>query len=203
LTLQAERPFGIIIAMSSFFRKNWPLFGIAILVLTVLFYLGRSHKEVIGKPVNPGLTEEGVKLENIHFTNESTGDGLRWTLDAKEVRISDDRQRVSFTDFLLKLEPQNRPVVHLEGKSGQYDKAAGRLVLSGSLRGRTEDGYTIVTESAVFDQNEGVLTTDEAISITGPLFSIEGRGLAYYVAREVLEIKSEVKTQMNGKSWVS
>jgi LPS export ABC transporter protein LptC len=189
--------------MSAFFRKNWPLVGIAILILTVLFYLGRSHKVVIGEPVLPGAAAEGVKLENIHFTNETTGDGLRWTLDAKEVRISDDRQRISFTDFLLKLEPQNRQVVHLEGKNGQYDKAAGRIVLSGGLRGRTEDGYTVVTESAVFNQNEGRLTTDEAVFITGPLFSVEGRGLAYDVATEVLEIKSEVKTQMNGRSWVS
>ncbi len=189
--------------MSGFFRKNWPLVGIAVLILTVFFYLGRSYKEVAVKPVFPKATEEGVKLENIHFTNESASDGLRWTLDAKEVRISEDRQRVTFTDFLLKLEPPNRQVVHLEGKSGQYDKAAGQLVLSGGLRGRTEDGYTIVTESAVFNQNEGMLTTDEAVSISGPLLSIEGRGLAYDVAKELLEIKSEVKTQMNGKSWIS
>jgi LPS export ABC transporter protein LptC len=189
--------------MSAFFKKNWPLVGIAILVLTVLFYLGRSHKEVIGKPILPGATAEGVKLENMHFTHESTGDGLRWTMDAKEVRISEDRQQVSFTDFLLKLEPQNRQVVHLEGKNGQYDKAAGQLVLSGGLRGRTEDGYTIVTESAVFNQNEGMLTTDEAVFITGPFLSVEGRGMAYDVAREVLEIKEEVKTQVSGRSWIS
>jgi len=189
--------------MSAFLRKNWPLVGIALLILTVLFYLGRSNKEVVGKPALPVPTEEGVKLEDIHFTNESTGEGLRWTLDAKEVRISEDRQKISFTQFRLRLEPQNRQTVHLEGKNGQYDKAGGRLVLSGGLRGQTEDGYTIVTESAVFHQNEGMVTTDEAVSITGPLFSVEGRGLSYDVTREVLEIKSEVKTQMNGKPWVS
>jgi len=189
--------------MSAFLRKNWPLVGIALLILTVIFYLGRSHEEVIGKPILPGVTAEGVKLEDIHFTNESTGDGLRWTLDAKEVRISEDRQKISFTQFRLKLEPQNRQSVHLEGKNGQYDKAGGLLTLSGGVRGQTEDGYTIVTESAVFHQNEGRLTADEAVSITGPLLSVEGRGLSYDVAREVLEIKSEVKTQMNGKPWVS
>lgn len=203
MTLQAERPFGIIIAMSAFLRKNWPLVGIAALILTVFFYLGRSHKEVVGKPVLPGPTEEGVKLENIHFTQEGASDGLRWTLDAKEVRISEDRQRVSFTDFQLKLEPANRQVFHLEGKSGQYDKTAGQLLLCGGLRGRTDDGYTIVTESATFNQNEGMLTTDESVSISGPALTIEGRGLAYDVAKEVLEIKSEVKTQMNGRLWIS
>lgn len=189
--------------MSAFLRKNWPLLGIAILVVTVLFYLGRSRKEVVGEPALPGVAAEGVKLENMHFTHESTGEGVRWTLDAQEVKISEDRHQISFTNFLLKLEPQNRQVVHLEGKTGHYDKTAGRLLLRGDLRGRTEDGYTLATESAVYNQNEGRLTSDEQVSITGPFFSVEGRGLAYDVGAEVLEIKSDVKTKITGESWIS
>lgn len=188
--------------MSAFLKKNWPLFGIAILVVTVFFYMGRSRKEAVPKPVPAGAAAEGVKLEDIHFTNESTAEGVRWTLDAKEVRISEDKQQISFTNFLLKLEPPNRQPVFLEGKSGHYDKSAEQLLLSGDLRGRTE-GYTISTESAVFDQKEGRLTSDEPVFITGPFFSLEGRGLAYDMATEVLQVKSDVITRITGKSWIS
>jgi LPS export ABC transporter protein LptC len=190
--------------MSSFIKKNWPLLGIAILVITVFSYLGRSRKEIVRKPSMPGVvSSEGVKLEDIHFTHESAAEGVRWTLDAREVKISEDKNQISFTDFMLKIEPRDRYVIHLEGKAGHYDKSAGQLLLRGDLRGRTEDGYTIATESAVYNQNEGRLTSDEAVAIKGPAFSVEGRGLSYDVASEVLEIKSDVKTQITGKSWIS
>lgn len=190
--------------MNRFIRKNWPLLCIAIIVLTVFFYLGRSRKEVVGKAVMPEIPAEGGKLEDIHFTHEGTEeDGVRWSLDAKEVRFSEDRQQISFTTFKLRLEPQNRPAVHLEGKSGHYNRTAGQFLLSGNLCGRTDDGYTIVTESALYDQQKRRLTTEDAVSITGPVISLEGRGLAYDVATETLEIKSDVKTVFSGRSWNS
>jgi LPS export ABC transporter protein LptC len=204
LALQAEPLFGIIIAMYKLLSKNWPLFGIGLLVLTVSFYMmARSRKEVVRKPALPGVMAEGVKLEDIHFTQEGGDDRVKWSLDAKEVRFSEDRNRITFTQFRLKLEPEDKPVVHLEGRNGHYDKTLGKLLLTGDLRGRTEDGYTIVTEAATYNQKEGKLTTDEAVFIQGPLFSVEGEGLAYDVATEVLEIKSKVKTQIKGRSWIS
>lgn len=203
LALQPDRAFGIIIAMSKMFKKNWPLFGILILLITVFFYMGRSRKEVARNPVLPGVAAEGVKLEDIRFTHEGVDDRVRWSLNAKEVRLSEDRKQLSFTEFKLKLEPENRPVVHLEGKSGHYDKVAGKLLLAGELRGRTEDGYTISTEKAEYNQKEGKLTTDEEVFIQGPQFSVQGHGLAYDVATEFLEIKSKVTTQVKGGSWIS
>jgi LPS export ABC transporter protein LptC len=204
LALQAEPPFGIIIAVSRFLSKNWPLLGIVFLVLTVSFFMmDRSRKEVVRKPALPGDVPEGVKLEDVHFTQEGGDDRVKWSLDAKEVRFSEDRSRITFTQFRLKLEPENRPVVYLVGKTGHYDKTLGELLLTGDLRGRTEDGYTIVTEAATYYQKEGKLTTDEAVFIQGPLFSVEGQGLEYDVDNEVLEIKSKVKTQVSGRSRIS
>lgn len=189
--------------MSRILSKNWPLIGIAILALTVFFYMGRSRKEAVRKPVLPGVATEGAKLEDIHFTHEGADEKVRWSLDAKEVLFSEDRNRVSFNRFHLKLEPENRPAVHLEGMNGQYDKEAGKLLLTGDLKGRTEDGYTIATEAAVYSHKEGKLTTDEAVLIDGPLFSVEGQGLSFDVATEHLEIKSRVKTLVKGRSWIS
>lgn len=185
------------------FKKNWPLIGIALLLVTVFFYMGRSRKEVAQSPVHPGAAAEGVRLEDIRFTQEGADDRVRWSLDAKEVRLSEDRNQVSFTRFKLRLESENRPVVHLEGENGHYDKVSGRLLLSGELRGRTEDGYTIVTEKAEYSQKDGKLTTDEEVIIQGPHFSVQGQGLAYDIATEVLEIKSNVKTRVDGRSWLS
>lgn len=189
--------------MSKFLNKNWPLIGVALLVLIVALYLGRSRKEVVKKHILSDLvSSEGVKLEDIHFTHESAGEGVKWAMDAREVKISEDGQRISFTSFRLRLEPPNRPVVHLEGREGRYDKATGEIHLRGDLRGRTEDGYTFSTESAVYSQKEGRLATDAPVSITGPLFSLEGVGLTYNVAEEKLAINAKVSTMISGK-WIT
>jgi LPS export ABC transporter protein LptC len=180
--------------MLKFIRKNWPLVVIALLICSVLLYVGRAGKQVVRKPVVPDAPTEGVKLADIHYTHEGSKDGIRWILDAEEVRISQNRERFDFTAFRLKLEPPDKAAVHLVGKNGSYDKAAGRLILSGDLRGHTEDGYTFATERMVFNQSEGHLSTEDPIQITGPMLSVEGRGLNYHVNAETLEIGSAVTT---------
>jgi LPS export ABC transporter protein LptC len=188
--------------MSKFIRKNWPLVIIGLLIFSVLVYVGRPGKVVVRKPIAPESTV-GVKLEDIHYTHEGSKDGIRWTLDAQEVRISENREQFAFTTFRLKLEPPDKAPLHLEGKNGHYDKAAGRLTLSGDLRGRTEDGYTFATERIVFNQAEGQLTTEDPVQITGPMLSVEGRGLNYDVATETLEIGSAVTTLTNREMLTS
>lgn len=189
--------------MSKFIRKNWPLVFILLLISTVLFYVARTGKEVVRNPVAQDASHVGVKLEDIHYTHEGSKDGIRWILDAKEVRISENREQFAFTSFRLKLEPPDKAAVHLEGKNGHYDKAAGRLTLSGDLRGRTEDGYTFVTDRVVFNQTEGHLTTEDPVQITGPFLSVEGRGLNYHVATETLEIGSAVTTLIRSETLTS
>jgi LPS export ABC transporter protein LptC len=189
--------------MKRFFRKHWPLVGIALLILTVGFYLGRARKEIVRKPVLADVASgEAVKLADIHFTQHTPGGGMKWTLDAREVTISLDRQRFSFNDFRLKLEPQNRPSVELEGKRGDYDKASGEIKVRGDLRGQTENGYTIMTDQAVFKQKEGLLETDEPVRITGPSLSVEGTGLRYRVETEDLNIHSDVTTRIDVRSLI-
>ncbi|MEW6668873.1 MAG: LPS export ABC transporter periplasmic protein LptC [Thermodesulfobacteriota bacterium] len=189
--------------MSKFVRKNWPLVVIGLLILSVLFYVGRPGRDVVRKPITPDASAVGTKLEDIHYTHEGSKDGIRWTLDAKEVRISENREQYAFTTFRLKLEPPDKAAVHLEGNNGHYDKAAGRLTLSGDLKGRTEDGYTFATERAVFSQTEGRLSTEEPVLITGPLLTVEGRGLNYNVATETLEIGSAVTTLISREKLTS
>ena len=189
--------------MKKFLRKHWPLVGIAMLILMVGFYLGRARKEIVRKPiVADGASGDAVKLADIHFTQHTPGEGMKWTLDAKEVTVSLDRQRFSFNDFRLKLEPQNRPSVELEGKRGDYDKVSGVIKARGDLRGQTEDGYTIMTEQAVFKQKEGRLETEEKVKITGPFLSVEGKGLSYSVETEDLSIHSDVTTRIDVRSLI-
>ena len=59
----------IIAKMKKFLLKHWPLLGVGILLITVVFYLIRAKNEVIREPfLSESRLEEGLKLKNIHYS---------------------------------------------------------------------------------------------------------------------------------------
>jgi len=174
-------------------RKHWPLIGIGLLGILVSVHLSRAPKQNAGSSSGTGAAlEKGLKLEDIHYSQDDPHDRVKWFLDAKEAILSDDKQVISFRNFKLRLEPENRPRVELEGEKGVFHRNSGEIHLQGGLRGSTDDGYRIVTESAVYSQKKGCLETHDPVKITGPFFSLEGRGLLLNVEKETLLIPSDV-----------
>lgn len=181
--------------MKKLLFKHWPLMGALILLLVMgALLLGRKKdmgKDSLLSNVVPG---EGLKMKNIHFTQEDPEDRVKWVLDAKEVEYSPTRQFFIFRDFILKLEPLDRPSIELEGKRGDFDKETGEINLRGDLRGHTADGYHIFTDHLLFHRKAGLLHTEEPVKIAGPTFSISGRGLRVNLEKESLKVMSQVTT---------
>jgi LPS export ABC transporter protein LptC len=178
--------------------KHWPLAGIGILVLVVLAYLiggGMDSTQEFAPSGLPG--EQGLKLENIHYTQDDPDEKVKWSLHAKEVRFSQDRQLLSFSDFHVVLEPEGRPRIQLTGRHGDYDKNSGRMDLRGDLQGHTNDGYTILTEHMFYDRNAGFIKTEEPVQIMGPSVSVSGEGLYLDLEMGTLRILSRVETTID------
>jgi LPS export ABC transporter protein LptC len=189
--------------MTTLLKKHWPLMGIGLLLAVVGFYLVQAQKEALKKFVPFEVHfDEGLKLENIHYTQDDPDDKVKWVLDATEVTFTKDKRFVHFKDFRLKLEPENRPSLEFEGLKGVYDKKAGTMTLNGNLRGRTDHGYSIVTEGAVYRQKKGDIESDDRVKITGPFFSVEGQGLYFNVEKEILVIRSRVTTSIDDKALI-
>ena len=183
--------------MTRFFKKHWPLLGIAILLLVVGLYILGSQKEIIKHSLRADIGgEEGLKLKNVSYAQNDPNQGTQWTLDAKEVKFSKDKTFISFKDFRLKLRPPNRPTVELKGKKGDYDRNSGEINLHGDLHAYTDNGYRIITEHILYKEKEGYLKTEEPVRIIGPFFSVAGRGLYYNPEKETLKIHSDVTTRI-------
>jgi LPS export ABC transporter protein LptC len=189
--------------MRKVIKKVWPLIGIGGLLLLAGVHILLSQRESpsTSAPSDKGAAE-GMRLEDIHYSHADPDDKVTWLLDAAEVTFSKDRRFMSFLDFRLKVQPQDRPRLDLIGQRGDYDTETGELVLQGALRGKTDNGYTFETEYVVYNQKKGDLETNEPVMITGPFFSIQGRGLSFDVNREILRIHSEVTTLIRDRTWV-
>lgn len=189
--------------MTKTLKKHWPLFAIGAIVLLVIGHVLVAQRGLLSKSVPAGGGGEGVRLEDVHYTHSDPDTKVTWLLDAAEVTFSKDRRFMTFQDFRLRVQPKDRPNIELVGERGDYDTETGELVLKGGLKGKTDSGYTFETESAVYNQKRGDLKTHEPVLISGPLFSIRGRGLYFDVNREILQIHSDVTTFIKSDTWIS
>ena len=129
------------------------------------------------------------------------GCGMKWILDAQEVIFSKDRQNISFKNFHLRLESENRAPVELQGHGGKYNKSLNEIQLWGKVRGVFEDGYQFETERLLYQQREGTLKSDDYIQVAGPFFSLKGKGLRLDLKRKTILVQSDVKTIVNRKTF--
>lgn len=184
--------------MKKVFTKHWPLLAIGILGIVVGFNMLRAPEKTVPEPVVKDLGEdEGIKLQDIHYTQDDPGEKVKWDLDAKEVRFSPDRSFFSFKKFRLTLKPEDRPTIALEGNRGDYNKDTQEIKLLGNLHGMTANGYTIHAEHLLYNQKEGILTTDGPVTIEGPFFSVAGHGLFFNLEDEFFRMVSGVTTTID------
>jgi len=117
----------------------------------------KASYERTGDPIlTDPISEGGLRLKNIHYIQDDPGEGVRWVLDANEVKFSKDRQHISFNNFQMKLEPENSPSWELEGSRGNYNKNSNEINLKGDLRGYTENGYRIPLGNGLFQTAEEI-----------------------------------------------
>jgi LPS export ABC transporter protein LptC len=186
--------------MNKILRKHWPLVIMGFLFAAVMLYLFHAPKAPTAQSAAQAEeSEEGVRLNDVHYVQDDPVHNVKWVLDASEAKLSKDQQIVTFVNFHVTLEPKDQPWVTMQGKEGQYDKRTGRLVLQGDLKGETEDGYRFATEQAVYHHKEGYLESDRMVKISGDFFSVEGKGLFLDMGKEKLQILSDVTTRIHGE----
>lgn len=180
------------INMKGFLKKQWPLLGLGIVLLLVSCYLIRSGKEIIKKPILNKIASQGVNLKDIHYVHDDQDEGMKWVLDAVEVKFSNGSDNIIFNDFVMKVEPKNRPWFKLEGKNGEYSRVSGKIELWGDLEGYSGNGYKFISQYILINEKSSCLSTHKPVQIFGPFFSVEGIGLFYDFEKENLKILSNV-----------
>ena len=190
--------------MKRFFTNHWLIIALGIICLTVAVYVVRGVKHLPkDTDFSRLLPKEGVRLRQVHYSQGDINKDISWKLDAKEVKLSGDNNIVFFRQFHLTVEPKNRPKVQLKGNNGQYCRETGIVQMWGDLKLNSEDGYSAKSEHLSFDQNSGLLTTDDPIEISGPSFTVTGKGLFLDLKKKTLKVRSNVTTVLKGSLIVS
>lgn len=188
------------ILMNTLLKRHWPLLGLGVLVLVVVFYLARSGKGLL--PTSAILTEmaptEGLNLKDIHYRQDDPEGKVKWVLDAEEVRFTDDKQTIDFRKFRLKVDPEEGPGVELRGDGGRYSRESDSIELWGDLKGSYGGNYRLYTDSLMISDHLRTVGTERWVEIVGPFFTVRGRGLSADVTLQRIKIWADVTTTLKG-----
>ena len=181
--------------MSKIPLRYLPIAGILLLVCIIGYYLLKTGFEGVKKPVlDELLPDASLTIKNPHFSQDNPDNGTRFELEADEGIYSRHKQRISLNGFRLLLEPKDSPYMEIKGSKADWDTDLKIITLKGNLQGNSSDGYRLSTDNLTYDYKgkEDVLKTDEPVSITGPFFSVQSPGLAFYPGKGILKIPDAV-----------
>jgi LPS export ABC transporter protein LptC len=181
-------------------KKYLPITGILILFLIIGYFLVKPGD----KRINNTTTDElipvtGLTGKNVHFVEDHPDKGTKWVMDAEEATSSQDKKLISLSGVRLKLVSLDGSSTEINGDTGDYDKTLGEIRLKGDIHGFSDNGYSISTESLIYNQEESVLKTADPVIMKGPFFSVSGTGFLFYPEKETFKIISNVKTTIELK----
>lgn len=173
--------------------KYLPIAGILLLLCIIGYFLVKAgYKGVDNSILNEVLQESGLTGKGFEYNQDN------FVIYAKKGTYSQDKQRISLNDLVLKIKPLNSPyTMELKGDRADYDTKEKVMKLSGNLQGSSDNGYRLFTEYLVYDQKEGILKTDEPVKITGP-FSMTGKGIILNLEKETFDISDVVTLYEKG-----
>jgi len=175
------------------------------LLLVVGFYFAKAGKDFIKTAafLKDVVSGDGVKLKDIHYRQDDPDGKIKWVLDAREVRFSEDKKNIRFFDFYLEVEAEGRPGFSLRGEEGNYAKDIGKIELRGKLDGSYGTEYRFLTEYVAINEKKGTVNNKEPVAIFGPFFTVKGKGLFVDLSENRIKILSDVVTTINPEAGVS
>jgi LPS export ABC transporter protein LptC len=179
--------------------------GVGILLLAVGFYFAKAGKDFIKTTalIKDVLSGEGINLKEVHYRQDDPDEKVKWVMDAKEVRFSEDRKTIRFFDFYLEVEAEGRPGFSLKGEKGVYQKETGKIELWGKLKGLYGKDYRFLTEHVAIDEKKATVNNQDPVQIFGPFFTVKGTGLFADLSENRIRILSNVVTTIDQETGVS
>lgn len=118
------------------------------------------------------LLKGGSFIEGLKIVHKKNGTSM-WTLNASRADIIEGSDRVKLNDVVLTIENKEMTVY---APGGFYDMESRDMTLNGKIKAVSKD-YTIITESAEWNQSKGEIKTKEAVKIESKKFNVEGSGM--------------------------
>ncbi len=191
--------------MKKFPMMSLPVAGIfALLALTGVFIFRAPEINGIYSRISSDTgSGEGLKIKNVKYSQDSRDGRGKWKLEAREARVVEKNNTVTFKDVVLRLDSSKKnESFTIKGKEGAYFRKKGRIILKGNVRGQSDNGFSLKTSLLIYSQRDDTIKTDKVITISGPFFQIDGAGACIDLKRNKFMIKKDVQTRIDQRNII-
>lgn len=165
---------------------------IATVVGWVMLHYGGGGKSDRPPTLKPKDSPDLVMTGGVSFIEVEKGEVV-W-------RASADSATYDMVTEVLKLEKPTAvqmkaatPEYRISGNIGTYDTKNRMLSMKGNVKGASRSGYTLDTESILYDMRKRIATTSDPVSIKGDGLDIKGTGMILNIMEERIQILNDVK----------
>lgn len=144
----------------------------------VLFFALTPSRQLMEEPgESAGVdTKEDIRVEGLRYS-EWEGDRLLWSMEAERVRYRHKEKKADLEEVAVTFFPAAGGKMFLWAKLVDFDLETGDLVAKGSIRGKSDQGYTFSTERLFYDSGERTVTTDDKVTLEKDRLTIQGIGM--------------------------
>ena len=168
-----------------------------VLALFVGFKL-RSADRLLPAVIAKTTTDDAkVSLNNFEYSDVREGNA-RWVLRAATASYFVERQETVLSRVKAVFYLRDGGKVELKGDEGVFHNDNNNMAVSGNVRVRHEDGYTLVTDHLIYSRDKELLHTEAPVFVEGEGISLKGLGMRVEIGRRKLSILSQIETTLQG-----
>jgi LPS export ABC transporter protein LptC len=138
------------------------------------------------------------QIQEVHI-NETLDGNLRWTLDADQAEVYDQRGVTVMRTVVIRLFSREGDWT-VTSTEGTLDNARRDVSLSGDVVVRSSGGLELRTPSLAWVNEARVLRTDEPVTIRQAGTTVTGRGLEVRMQDETAEVARNVRVVITDRA---
>ena len=180
---------------------RWILLFVAVIALAAVVFVSIDSKKsqiVVKADIPEIVTKNGpsVEVKNVSYSTISNDNVKEWDLVADSAQYLQAENRVLLKNLFVTVCRPNGKIFKIRGRNGDFNTETRNIKLRGEVWGSMPDtdNTTIETESADYDNQKRLITTQDRIIIhRGSQFTLEGKGMIVDLDKGKLSILSNVK----------
>ena len=158
----------------------------------------RSVKRLLPTLIAQATCDDAkISLNNFDYCDVREGNA-RWMLQAAGARYFDDKQETVLSQVSAVFYLKEGGTLELKGDEGVFHNDSNNMEVSGNVRVRYGNGYTLVTDRLLYDREKELIHTTADVFLEGRGITLKGQGMRLGVATRTVRILKNIETTLQG-----
>lgn len=183
-----------------FKKKTWIIAGLAcLLVLSVFVALKAVNERKAPQKLLKVMAENiDLQVKNVVYTDVGQS-GEKWEIKADTVQYLRKENLALFEKIRVRMLTADGKSFILTGDKGRFQTERKDIEIVGNVEGTSDRGERFTTDKLSYNNAEGKIYTDSAVTMESGQLKIKGTGLTVNMKSGELNLVSRVKAEIKLK----